>query len=194
MYILLIILFTSIDSLLVSSTYSNNNILVPIKSIITLCLTNIFILTIMYNIYCLFDFKSHELIANIISFILLVILGLYNIFNDYIKSIIKKDNNITNIFKNNLKADIDNSKYLSIKESIYLGIILSIDTIIGGFGILLQKINIFNICLISFIINFIFLNLGKYIKNVNTRINTDIFIGISIIIIAVIKFIFNLCV
>ena len=188
----LILLLMSIDNLIVSITYNNSKIKIPIKSKITICLTNIFILLILYIIGYHFNLVTNEFISNFLSFIFLIILGLYNIFNDYMQDKVSDNSTMRKIFKNKLNADFDNSKYLNFKESICLGFILSIDTIIGGFSIILENINIVYLCIISFLINFIFISLGKYINIISSKLNIDVYVGIFIIFIAILKFIFNI--
>lgn len=184
MSVFIILLLISIDSLLVSISYSANMIKIPIKSIFIICLTNVFILIILYIIGCYFSLVFNEFISNFLSFIFLIILGLYNIFNDYIQGKISNKGKIGKIFKNKLNADFNNSKYLNYREAIYLGIILSIDTIVGGFGIVLKNDTIIFLCIMSFMINSIFINMGKYINKFNIEYDVEKLIGIFIIIIA----------
>ena len=191
MYIFLILLFTSVDTLLVSITYYNSSIKIPIKSILSICITNIIIILLIYMLNNYINITD-KFVSNILSFILLTILGLYNIFNEYIKNKLNNNNKLAKIFKNKLNADTDQSKILNISESIYLGIILSIDTIIGGLGIMLNNVSIYMLCIISFLINFLLIYLGKFVHKIRFNFNSDIVIGIIIIIIAFIKFIFNI--
>ena len=82
--ILLLIIFC-IDLLLVCITYSINKIKIPFKSgliISSVCCISLIISSIFSNL--IFN-NMNSILCNIICFLILLILGLYNIFSDLLR-------------------------------------------------------------------------------------------------------------
>ena len=185
----LIIMF-SIDNFLVSASYSIKGINISLKYIFIISFINtlsLFISIIFTNILGLF---IPDLIVKFISFSMLLSLGIYNMFQDSIKNYFstKKRNKFLNVYLDETSADFNNSKNLSLIESIVLSLVLSFDSFVGGLSISLLNFNIINILVVTFIINFIFLILGKYL-NKYTNFNLSYFCGFIIILIALLNFI-----
>ncbi len=95
--------------------------------------------------------------CDVISSILLLVIGFFNIFVYLLKCYLKKRKNsksiiefkasdvhfMINIFLENDDADINNDLVLSFKEALLLSIVLSIDGISTGVIIGLMGINVF---------------------------------------------------
>ena len=87
-------------------------------------------------------------VAKWLSFVLLMGMGLESIFQNSIKGYLKKREKrrkkfkftfanigfILDIYLDETKADADQSKTLSVRESVYLGVVLSLDSIVSGLG------------------------------------------------------------
>lgn len=187
--IILIIIF-SIDVLFVSISYSIKNIKIPFNALLMISFICSFSLLISvlfsYSINCFIN----NTLKNFISFLILFLMGLYNIFQERIKRLFKDSNNkLLNIYFDETKADFNNSQNLNQREAFNLSLILSIDTLFGGFSIGLVYNYILFITILSFIINIVFLELGfflgKKIKLLN--INTSYILGIILIILGILK-------
>lgn len=191
--ILLLLTVFSLDTLLVSITYSIKKINISYTSAFIISLISSISLLISIIIGNFLKNFSTPNISNIIGFIFLLILGIYNIFQEKIKSRFSKyDNKIVKIYLDETKADLNNSKNLNYKEAILLSIILSIDSLIGGISISFMTHNIIFIILYLLVLNIFFLKLGNYLFNKldnALNFNTSYISGIILIIIAIIKFI-----
>ena len=128
------------------------------------------------------------------GFLLLFMLGLYNIFQDKIKNLISNnnDNKLVKVYLDETSADFDDSKNLSFSESIVLALILSFDSLIGGISIGLLHSNQYLILVSVFVINIILFwigkNIGKKLRNL-VNFNLSYISGMIIILIAILKFI-----
>ncbi|MGL6107468.1 manganese efflux pump [Romboutsia sp.] len=151
------------------------------------------------------NFLSPSL-APMLSFILLLILGIYRLFETFSKGYIKKISNmgapltfklfdfkfVLEIYADETKADYDGSKILSSKEAFYLATALSLDSLAVGFGCSLGNVNKFDVIVLSFIIGLCLLKtgsyLGKYFAKV-VNINLSWMSGVMLIILAIIRII-----
>ena len=190
--ILLLIIFC-IDLLLVCITYSINKIKIPFKSgliISSVCCISLIISSIFSNL--IFN-NMNSILCNIICFLTLLILGLYNIFSDKIKNVLSKNHNkLFQIYVDETKADLNNSKNLNRIEALILSIILSLDSFVGGISIDFTKNNLFFVVFLFFFINIIFIILGNIIGNSVSKyinFNTSYICGILLIIIGIFKLI-----
>lgn len=170
--ILLLALTLSLDSFFTSISYGINNIKISktinfiISSIgtillgITLFFTN-FLSGFLSNSFCIFS-----------SFIILFSLGCYRIFEQSIKNFLKNRNNrFFKVYIDETTADFDQSHELSIKESIILGIVLSLDSIGSGIGIGLSPEQPIILLFFTFLFTILFIRTGcllgkKIIKKV----------------------------
>lgn len=184
---ILLVLSICIDSFVCSIAYGCNKIKVPIYSSmlisiictlilgISLFLGNIFKVFIPIN-YCRF-----------FSFFILLILGLYRLFEGVFKSILRKKyiddkpiklklfDFILLIYVDETMADIDNSKILSLKESIYLAIALSLDSLAVGIGASLAMKNYILTIILSLIINLLTIIIGVFIgRSITRKINLNL--------------------
>ena len=158
----------NIDNIPIGLSYGIKKVHISIFKNIFICLiTSIFTfisMSIGSNISKFLDIK----IANIIGSILLIILGIYPILNNFFKKRkmkkIKKKKKIINskdiILKNNS---------ICIKEILVIVVTLSLNNIAAGIAASITGINTFYTTLCTFIFGSIFLyignNLGKKIKS-----------------------------
>lgn len=189
---LILLIIFSIDTLLVCSTYAIRKIKIPLKSILIISFICSISLFISLNISKCLNHIINKNISNIITFIILIMLGLYNIYGDKIKYKLSKKNKnkLIDIFIDETKADLNNSKNLDYKEAIILSVILSFDSLLGGISIGFIKYNIFFVLSLSFLINIIFIILGNILgskidKYIN--FNTSYISGIILIMLGILK-------
>lgn len=189
-FILLVIF--SLDTLFVSISYSIKNIKISLKS--TLLISLICLFSLLISLFITNNFKHilNQDIGKIISSIILLILGLYNLFQNKIKKNLKSKNKIIEIYLDETKADLDNSKNISYKEALLLSTILSLDSLLGGVSIGFMKYNLFYIIILSFILNVLFILcgilIGKNLRNVY-NFNTSYISGAILLLIAILKII-----
>ena len=98
---------------------------------------------VILYIACLLSAAADRLIsiqwASMIAKAILILLGLYTIFGDYIKNLCRRKNTpkhallaCIEVLNDPVKADIDNSKSISAAEGLFMGIALSADSVFTG--------------------------------------------------------------
>ena len=191
-FLFLIIIF-SFDSFLVSISYSIKDIVIHIKYVCLICLICLISFLLSFLISDFLSVFLSSTVIKFIGFISLFSLGIYNMFQNNIKNYIskRKKNKLMEVYLDETKADFDNSKNLSLYESLILSFILSLDSLIGGLSINILSISYFWFLQSIFIINFLFLlsgiHLGKKIKTV-LNFNFSYISGLIIMLIALFKF------
>ena len=203
---LILVLSLCIDTFVTSIVYSSNKIKIPVVSgliIDTIC--SLFLAISLFFGYLIKDFIPIN-IASTISFLLLLILGVYRLFEAFFKNLIKKYYDkgspltfkifefkfILQIYADEVKADLDESKILSPKEAFFLAVALSLDTLTVGFGCSLGTVNYLATVLLSFLVGALLLVLGGYVgKKIskNYNLNLSCLSGVLLIILAFIRII-----
>ena len=187
---ILLVFLLSIDSFIVSVAYSIGKIKIKFIYVILISIFNALSILISSIINYFLSMYINFYTLKFICFMVLFLLGLYNIFQDYIKALFNKSNiRLLRIFSDETLADIDKSCNLELKESLFLAFVLSFDSLFGGFGINFVN-NYILLVLFIFLLNILFisigLNLGYKISNI-TSIKTSYITGILIIIISIIN-------
>ncbi len=192
----------SIDAFVVSASYGANKITIPILS--SLLMTLICTLSLAISLFlgsALSSIVSPSL-TKIMACSLLIFLGIEQLFDSYIKSLIKKNKNlekkvqfkisdlkfVLNIYADPQTADIDKSKSLSLFESIFLATALSLDGLVVGFGAGLVQISIIKILICSLIINLLAIIGGFFIGNIigkKCKLDLSFLSGTILIILAI---------
>ncbi|MGL4796505.1 MAG: manganese efflux pump, partial [Paraclostridium sp.] len=145
-------------------------------------------------------------IASYLSFTLLLILGVYRLFESFFKTYVYKVSNlgapltfkvfdfkfVLEIYANETKADYDKSKILTPKESLYLATALSLDSLAVGFGSSLGNVRYMEVIILSLLVGLVSLLCGvtigkKFIEKIN--INLSWLSGAMLIVLAIIRFI-----
>lgn len=199
---LLLVLALSLDAFVASIAYGANRIKIPPLSIIII---DIFCsLSLGLSLFLGSQVKKilPENIAIYISFIILMLLGIYYLFEGLVKSYLGKKIGekvkiklfdiwlIVDIYIDGTKADLNLSKILDSKEALYLAIALSLDSLAVGFGSSLANINYINVIVLSLIIGMISIwsgvALGKKIVE-KADINLSWLSGVLLIILAILK-------
>ena len=202
---LLLVLSLSIDTFVASIAYGTDKIKIPFSSALIIngvCSSFLAISLFLGSIFK--DFLSPQL-ASLLSFSLLMLLGIYRLFESFFKTYIQKfsqsENPLTfkvfdfkfvlEIYANETKADYDKSKILTGKEAFYLAIALSLDSLAVGFGSSLGSVHYIEVVLLSLLIGISSLLIGcylgsKFIEKVD--INLSWLSGAILILLALIRF------
>lgn len=174
---LLLVSSLCIDSFVASIAYGTSKIRIP-----PLCI-------IIINLVCTLTLACSLFIGSILKsflpgnlpvlfgFLLLMLLGIYRLFEYIFKSYIFKfskcDSPLTfklfdfqfilQVYADETKADFDNSKCLNIKESFYLALALSLDSLTVGIGSSLCSINYIQVLILCFVIGILLVSIGVFL-------------------------------
>ena len=133
----------------------------------------------------------------LISFILLVILGILKIANPIIKKYIKKIKTknlptlMIKIYASPNQADLDDSKTISLKEALFLSLALSLDNIGVVIGISLFSLPIIHITILSCLLNLCTIYMGYYMGTIIQKkvpLNITWISGACLLLLAFIKY------
>lgn len=201
---LLITSAVSIDALVASFSYGINKIKIPFKSAVVISAICTIFLTVSFYVGKALSNVISEEVTLIVSCCILVFIGILKLFDSFIKQQIKKQKTIDKNIKFNFlslkfilkiytepeTADVDESKRLSIKESIPLAIALSIDSLAVGLGSGLASTRAIFIITLSLIMGLLAIFLGSFIgKKVaqKTSINLSWISGVILILLGISK-------
>lgn len=203
---LILVLSLCIDTFVASIAYGTDRIKIPMSSALIINLVCSSFLAISLFFGCVLKDILNPSIASTLSFSLLMILGVYRLFESFFKTSIYKIYNIgapltfkvfdfkfvLEIYANETKADYDKSKILTSKEAIYLATALSLDSLAVGFGSSLGNVRYFEVVILSLIIGIASLLCGvkigkKFIEKID--INLSWLSGAMLIVLAILKFI-----
>lgn len=208
--IILIAAAICIDSFALGITYGIRKIKIPKFAILIITLVT----TCVLGVSVLFGHIISRLIskfaASLISSIILIGLGSFFMLEGYIKHLVEtkctagSENRLANIRIPKLgiiidialdvtKADLDVSGDIDIKEALYIGFILSVDSLGVGFGYAMSSINVLYFLAAVFIINIITLlcglKLGRKIQDYKTNLRTSLLPGFILLVVGISKWI-----
>lgn len=163
----LVVLVLSLDAFTASVAYGADRIRISPRSAL--------VISGMGTLFLMVSVVAGGLLGNLIppafctavSVSILFIVGLLNFFQGAMKSFLKSKADGTGnfhfkvreiafaieVFLDETKADRDHSKTLSVREALYLGIALSVDSLATGFGIGFSSVRLWEIALFSFLVN-----------------------------------------
>jgi len=169
----------SLDAFAASFAYGSKNIKIPFKSaqILNLICSAITGLSLLAG--TIIKKYIPDRLTVIISFIILLLLGIVKLLDCITKSIISKNSNlnkeikfsmfnfrfILNLYANPEDADIDGSKTLSPAEAASLAVALSLDGITVGLGAAIGNVNGLAVFLCSLVTDMIAILLGSFAGN-----------------------------
>ena len=133
-----------------------------------------------------------------------MLLGIYRLFEYIFKSYISKCsrsdspltfkifdfNFVLQVYANEIKADFDNSKSLNIKESFYLVLALSLDSIAVGIGSSIRNINYIQVLILCFIMGVSLVSLGVFMgKKFAQKLHLELswLSGVLLILLAILR-------
>ena len=201
---LLLVSSLCIDSFVASIAYGTSKIEIPPKSIVIINL--VCTLTLACSLFIGSIFKSF-LPGNlpvILGFIILMSIGIYRLFEFFFKSYISKKTHcdypltfklfdfkfVLQVYADETKADFDKSKSLSPKESFYLALALSLDSLAVGFGSSLYSINYIETLILCFLIGTFAVSIGSFLgKKFSESLHLELswLSGALLIILAIIR-------
>ncbi|KNF08609.1 putative membrane protein [Gottschalkia purinilytica] len=193
-----------LDAFVASIAYGTNKIKIPFKSVTVINIVCSSILAISFFLGSIVKKILPENVTIIISFTILMGLGIYYLFESIIKAYLKKKSYtnkkvnfklfdfrfVLDIYADETKADFDNSKYLSSREALYLALALSLDGMAIGFGSSLGNINYIQVVLLSLISDMIAVLVGSFIGRKvveKVKINLSWLSGLILIVLAIMK-------
>lgn len=176
---LLLVIALSIDAFFASFAYGSNKIKIPFISIIIINVICTSILAASLFLGSIIGPYIPKHLTKGICFALLFVLGIVKLFDNWIKTLIRKHNKLNkelkfsifninfvlNIYANPEEADRDYSRVLSPLEAASLAIAVSLDGLAAGFGVGLVNINLIEVVFFSFLIGMAAIILGCYIGN-----------------------------
>ena len=152
---ILLAVSSSIDSLGIGITYGIKNTRISLIGKIILFIISISItyLSIFLGnfIQCIFP----SLLTKLIGSSILVFMGIYICYQAF-----KKQDTNCNVFNNPISSDLDNSQIIDSKESVFLAIALSLDSLCIGIGASISNINLSLFPLLVSIFQLFFLSFG----------------------------------
>lgn len=204
----------SMDSFGIGMSYGIRNIKMKWSAKLTMCLISIIFTSISVILGNALASMMPEYLSRIIGSVMLILFGLFIIFQSLYKKKKAKRNDIKKNKKNIVKktldslgfslkiisdpicGDIDKSKSIDCIEAIYLGVALSIDSFGAGISCVTSGINSIFIPLVTAICQFLFISFGwffgkklRMFKNIDSHIFVVIS-GVLLILIAVMRLMF----
>lgn len=201
---ILLVLALSLDAFVASIAYGTNKIKIPFISIAVINMACSSILAISIFLGSIVKKVMPQNVTSTFSFIILFLLGIFYLFQSLIKAYIAKPSNpdkevqlkladlIINIYVDETIADFDNSKNLSPKEAIYLGIALSLDSLAVGFGSSLGTINYIQVLFLSIFCGILAIWFGLFLGRrfiEKSKLNISWLSGVILMILAIMKII-----
>lgn len=200
---LLLVIAVCIDAFATSITYGIGKIKIPFTSALIISITGTsFLACSLFFARVLSGFINPKTCL-IISATLLISFGVINLFQNTIKSYLRKHKGrknvrfslfdvsfVIDIFLDDTKADADNSKHLSSGEALALAIALSIDSLATGFSAGLSINNFWIPVVLSLVIGLIAITSGCMIGQRISRkssINLSWISGVALIVLALSK-------
>lgn len=154
---------SSIDSLGIGITYGIKNTKISLIGKIIL-----FIISLITTYFSLFlgNFIQNifpTFLTKLIGSFILIFMGLYICFEA-----LKKQDVNCNVFNNPISSDFDNSQIIDSRESLFLAVALSLDSLCIGIGGSISDINLAFFPLLVSVFQLFFLSLGTFL---GTHIN-----------------------
>lgn len=188
-YTLIIALANNLDNISVRFAYSIRGIKISNLNNLWISIITFIISFLSASSVSMVSKYLNEMVASIISMLLLIAIGLWIIFEQYYnKNHISSDKNhygILDILRKPEKADLDNSKDIDFKEATLLGIALSINNIGGGISAGMIGLSPIFVGFLTAVISFIAIWSGNFVSvffnkwNLNTK--SAIIAGITLI-------------
>ena len=199
----------SIDSFGVGITYGIKKTKISIAAIIVLLILSIFFTSVSITFGNILSSYISPSISSIIGASILILIGIFILYGAIFKNekisksksehkeysfFIKFLGITVNIIKDPINSDFDNSNKIDIKEAIFLGIAMSLDSISIGFGCSTIGINSFLFPLLTSFFQILFLCTGKVLGKKISSISSipqniwNIISGVILICMGIVKF------
>ena len=188
---LLLVIAVCTDCFAASLGIGSAGIRIPIRSAVIISLVGTVSLSVSVAFAGTLKFIVPDSLCSLISFILLLGLGLFNLFQNFWKDIIcrrKKRGDPVRMFFDGASADTDDSKSISAKEALVLSAALSADSVVTGISAGLGTISLPLLSAMTFVIGLISVTCGEKLgrKIVSTvGINLGWLCGAVLIVLAI---------
>lgn len=200
----LLVISLCVDACLASFAYGTNKIKIPIGSGLILTGISTLFLIISISLGSIIKGFIPQNLTSFICFGILFVLGFMRLFEGLLKQYLNKKATssgnielkllnfklVLNVYADAILADIDHSQTLSAKEALYLGIALSLDSLVIGFGVALASVNLMQITILSLVFNSLAIIIGGALGRVCAKkLNLDLswLGGATLILLAVLK-------
>lgn len=155
---ILLAISSSIDSLGIGITYGIKNTKISLIGKIILFIISITITYLSISLGSFIQTIFPNFLTKLIGSCILIFMGIYICFEA-----LKSKNNFSNIFNNPISSDLDNSKIIDSKESLFLAIALSLDSFCIGIGGSITNINLTLFPLFVSMFQLFFLSIGTHL-------------------------------
>lgn len=155
---ILLAISSSIDSLGIGITYGIKNTKISLMGKIILFIISITITYLSISLGGFIQTIFPNFLTKLIGSCILVFMGIYICFEA-----LKSKNNFSNIFNNPISSDLDNSKIIDSKESLFLAIALSLDSFCIGIGGSITNINLTLFPILVSMFQLFFLSIGTHL-------------------------------
>ena len=192
------------DAFVASIAYGMDKIKIPLRSAAVIALIGTGLLACALTASAFIQQAVPHQTCVAVSFILLLVIGVYNLFQNGIKAYLRTKADYTKRLKfkfadigffisiclDETEADKDHSKVLSVREALYLALALSIDSLVTGIASNLATRLIFPILAVSLLFHMIVVlagsALGRRLSG-NPRLNLSWLGGLLLIVLAFLK-------
>lgn len=183
----LLVIALSTDSFLASLAYGAEKIRIPLRSAFLIAFVGVAFLSVSLYTASFIERFIPAYICQWISFAIFFMIGISSIFQGTIKGFLRKSNQkkltfqysgisfVLDVYLDETKADADHSKWLSLKEALYLSVALSIDSLVSGFAFGIRIGNPIPVLFTSFCIGILAVLSGFYFgEHIGDRIPMDL--------------------
>lgn len=155
---ILLAISSSIDSLGIGITYGIKNTKISLIGKIILFVISITITYLSISLGNFIQTIFPNFLTKLIGNSILIFMGIYICFEA-----LKNKNNFSNIFNDPISSDLDNSKIIDPKESLFLAIALSLDSFCIGIGGSITDINLNLFPILVSLFQLVFLSIGTHL-------------------------------
>lgn len=199
---ILLVLATCCDSFFMSVAYGVEDIKIPKRCILMIAFCGTFFLGASISMASLVTDIISPNMGKWVSFTILFLLGMMNLFQVQVKRYVSKHKQkpliiqfkgisfVIDIFLDEKEADIDRSKDLSLKEALYLGVALSIDSLASGLAYGIGFINVQEVLFASFVIGVGIIVSGSFIgRHLSSHLHFDVswIAGVMLVVLAFLR-------
>ncbi len=195
--IILLIIAVCTDCFAAAIGIGAAGIRIPFRSAVTISFAGALFLTCSVAFADVVKLAVPEEVCGAVSFILLISLGLFNLFQNFFKGLVKRRKKRSSekptaaeLFFDGAAADADNSKSISVSEAAALSVALSADSLVTGVGAGLGETDLPLLGTAAFAAGLIAVAAGQYLgrRLVSTfKINMGWLCGAALIILAFLK-------
>lgn len=172
---ILLILATCCDSFFMSVAYGIEHIRIPGKAVVIIALCGTGLLGLSVGFSAILAKWLSPALGKWLSFVILCGLGISHLFQAQVKRYVNRHKQkpliirlkgisvVIDIFLDETKADQDHSKEISVREAVYLGLALSLDSLASGLAYGIGTVHFPLLLILSFVIGSIMILTGSIV-------------------------------